>query len=120
MKRCEGLASKPGRIRSVNYVPLVAASKSAWSTTFQCISTAIPLHPVNRGGICPHGAAGLDFLYHPDRIQQPLARSGARGSDWKAIGWDEALDRVSQRLRGLRSKQTPEQLGFFSSWKSEG
>lgn len=73
-----------------------------------------PLHPVNRGGICPHGAAGLDFLYHPDRIRQPLARSGPRGkSRWKAIGWDEALAKVARQLLDLRARRTPEQLGFF-------
>ena len=33
-----------------------------------------PMHPINHGGICPHGAAGLDFLYHPDRIRQPQRR----------------------------------------------
>lgn len=73
-----------------------------------------PLHPINRGGICPHGAAGLDFLYHPDRIQQPLARVGPRGgSQWKPISWDKALDRVAGRLRSLRARRAPQQVGFF-------
>lgn len=77
-----------------------------------------PVHPINRGGICPQGAAGLDILYHPDRVQQPLVRIGERGqSQWKAVNWDEAIDRVAQRLRDLRANGTPEQLGLMVSEK---
>lgn len=72
-------------------------------------------HPVNHGGICPHGAAGLDFLYHPDRIQGPLIRSGDRGrGDWRRASWDEAVGMVSERLRGLREAGTPERLAFIT------
>lgn len=31
-----------------------------------------PTHPVNQGGICPLGAAGLQYLYGPSRIETPL------------------------------------------------
>jgi anaerobic selenocysteine-containing dehydrogenase len=77
-----------------------------------------PMHPINHGGICPHGAAGLDFLYHPDRIRQPLVRIGQRGSgQWKPVGWDEALATVAQRLTELRQAGTPEQVAFVVSEK---
>ncbi len=77
-----------------------------------------PVHPINRGGICSQGAAGLDYLYHPDRIQQPLARIGKRGqSRWRAISWTEAIDRLSDRLTHLRETGTPEQLGLMISEK---
>jgi anaerobic selenocysteine-containing dehydrogenase len=77
-----------------------------------------PMHPINHGGICPHGAAGLDFLYHPDRIRQPLVRIGQRGSgQWKPVGWDEALAKISHRLTELRQAGTPEQVAFFVSEK---
>jgi len=33
-----------------------------------------PLHPVNRGSVCPKGIAGLQGLYDPDRIRSPLKR----------------------------------------------
>jgi anaerobic selenocysteine-containing dehydrogenase len=72
-------------------------------------------HPVSRGGVCPHGAAGLDFLYHPDRIRGPLVRSGDRGQDnWRRASWDEVIGIVSDRLRGLRERGTPEQLAFMT------
>ncbi len=31
-----------------------------------------PLHPVNAGRLCPKGQAGLQGLYHPDRVPGPL------------------------------------------------
>ena len=56
-------------------------------------------HPVNRGGLCPKGAAALQELYHPDRVRGPLLRDGARGSGkWKKITWAEAFDLLSKKL----------------------
>lgn len=73
-----------------------------------------PMHPVNQGGICPHGAAGLDFLYNPDRVRQPLLRDGPKASGrWKEIDWNEALSRVAERLGAMRENQTPERLAFL-------
>src|SRR3990172_8469724 len=64
-----------------------------------------PLSPVNRGGLCPFGAAGLQMLYHPDRIQEPLLRTGERGENrWKAISWNEAIQHLLERLQKLRQE----------------
>ena len=35
-----------------------------------------PAHPVNQGGLCARGQAAIQVTYHPDRITQPLKRSG--------------------------------------------
>jgi anaerobic selenocysteine-containing dehydrogenase len=70
-----------------------------------------PDHPINRGGVCPKGAAGLQALYDPDRIRRPLRRVGERGSGrWKEIGWTEAIDLASGRLAGPRAAGRPESL----------
>ena len=62
-----------------------------------------PDHPLNRGKLCARGQAGVQEEYHPDRLQGPLLRTGARGSGaFVPISWNEALDRVVGRLRGLR------------------
>jgi anaerobic selenocysteine-containing dehydrogenase len=62
-----------------------------------------PLYPVNEGGICMKGLAGMQALYDPDRIRSPLERDGARGSGrWKPIAWEQALSRVAERLHTLR------------------
>jgi len=70
-----------------------------------------PLHPVNRGGLCPRGLASIHGLYDPDRLRGPLERVGPRGSErWRSIDWDSALSRLTGRLAELRSAGTPEGL----------
>lgn len=64
-----------------------------------------PLHPVNRGGLCPLGLAGAHALYHPDRVRGPLLRTGANGSgELRAATWDEALRVLTGRLGDLRGR----------------
>jgi len=67
-----------------------------------------PLHPVNQGGICPLGAAGLQFLYSPSRITTPLRRVGERGGgNWQEITWQEAVAELVDKLRDLRANGKP-------------
>ncbi len=64
-----------------------------------------PAHPLNRGAIGPKGQAGLQVLYHPDRLRGPVRRDGPRGSGrWKPVGWDEAIGEIAGSLRSLREK----------------
>ena len=60
-----------------------------------------PKHPVNRGGLCARGHAGLQTLYDPDRIKTPLLKDGTA---WKAVSWDEALRLGAARLSAARGK----------------
>lgn len=63
-----------------------------------------PLHPISRGGLCPKGLAGLQELYHPDRLNHPIRNTGSRQNPrWKEITWDEALHTVSDRLAKLHA-----------------
>src|SRR5579871_983169 len=63
-----------------------------------------PDHPVNLGKSCARGQAAVQGLYHPDRIQGPLRRTGARGTgSFAPISWDDALNELNQHLQGLRS-----------------
>ena len=62
-------------------------------------------YPINDGGICPLGAAGLQLLYGPWRAPSPLKRVGKRGSGkFERITWDEAIHEVVQKLGNLRKK----------------
>ncbi len=64
-----------------------------------------PLHPINRGGLCPLGLAGAQALYHPDRVRGPLRRTGAGGlGELRPASWEEGLAAVSGRLRDLRAR----------------
>jgi formate dehydrogenase major subunit len=57
-----------------------------------------PDHPVNRGTLCPKGAALIDFIHSPSRLKYPEYR--ARGSDqWQRISWDDALDRIARLMK---------------------
>ena len=44
--------------------------------------------PFGRGHICPKAVALIDLQSDPDRLTGPVRRVG---SDWQAIGWDEAF-----------------------------
>jgi formate dehydrogenase major subunit len=60
-----------------------------------------PDHPVNRGTLCPKGAALLDFVHSPNRLRLPEYR--APGSDlWQALSWDDALDRIARLMKDDR------------------
>lgn len=70
-----------------------------------------PEHPNNRGDLCPKGLAGIEILYHPNRLNYPLKRIGARGEGkWQRISWDEALDTISQKLTELKKENGPESI----------
>jgi formate dehydrogenase alpha subunit len=63
---------------------------------------------VNKGNLCVKGRFGYDFIYHKKRITSPLIRKtpqkpGERKqafdrSEWREVGWDEALDYVADRM----------------------
>jgi formate dehydrogenase major subunit len=62
-----------------------------------------PDHPVNRGTLCPKGAALVDFVRSPNRLQYPEYR--APGSkEWQRISWDEAFDRIARLMKADRDK----------------
>jgi anaerobic selenocysteine-containing dehydrogenase len=63
-----------------------------------------PNHPVNRGGLCPLGLAGLQYLYHEEiRVKGPMKRFGPRGKgDWLPVSWEEASGDLTKRFKELR------------------
>jgi len=74
-----------------------------------------PLYPINRGGLCPKGQAGLQSLYGPDRIRGPLKRTGARGAGrWEPISWEEAIKTVRERLGELKRQGRPYSLAIMA------
>ena len=72
-----------------------------------------PNDPNSRGRLCARGQAGLNHLYHPERLLYPLKRTGKRGEGkWKRISWDEALDEIADRLKKVRDEGKPEEFAF--------
>jgi anaerobic selenocysteine-containing dehydrogenase len=53
------------------------------------------------GVICAKVARYAERVHHPDRLRQPLRRTGAKGEGlaaFQSLSWDEALDEVAERL----------------------
>jgi molybdopterin-containing oxidoreductase family iron-sulfur binding subunit len=61
-----------------------------------------PDHPVNAGKLCARGQAGLQGLYHPDRLRGPMRRTAAGG--FEAIPWEEAMALLAQQVGGARGR----------------
>lgn len=57
-----------------------------------------PDNPVNRGTLCPKGAALLDMVKSPNRLKHPEVRE-AGSSEWKRISWDEAIERIAKHMK---------------------
>ena len=72
-----------------------------------------PRDPNSRGKLCARGHAGLNHLYHPERLLYPLKRVGERGEGkWKRISWDEALNEIAERLKAVRESGRLEEFAF--------
>jgi anaerobic selenocysteine-containing dehydrogenase len=62
-----------------------------------------PEHPLNRGTLCARGQAGLQVVYHPDRLRAPMKKQGSRNSgQFQPISWDDAMKEMTAKLAALR------------------
>jgi anaerobic selenocysteine-containing dehydrogenase len=61
-----------------------------------------PDHPYTRGALCAKVNRWLEHAEQPNRILHPLRRVGAKGEGkFERISWDEALEEIATRLRGV-------------------
>jgi formate dehydrogenase major subunit len=55
-------------------------------------------HPVNRGTLCPKGAAAIDYIRSKTRVQHPMYRKP--GADkFERVTWDFAMDRIAKLMK---------------------
>ncbi len=66
--------------------------------------------PFSKGYICPKASALADLHTDPDRLRQPMIREG---TTWRTADWDEALDLVATRLRGIRAAHGKDAIGTY-------
>src|SRR5262249_40969724 len=72
-------------------------------------------HPVNQGGLCVRGQAAIQVTYHPDRITQPLKRTGNRGdATFELITWDAAIGELTGKLNELATAGDQKSLAFVT------
>lgn len=71
------------------------------------------------GVICPKGNAGIMQLYDPDRLKKPLKRGNpdrSPGADprWQDLSWEQALNEIADKMRGLRDVGEAHKLLWIS------
>lgn len=72
-------------------------------------------HPISQGGLCARGQAAIQVTYHPDRITQPLRRTGNRGAgQYEAVSWDDAIAELVSKLDALEGAGQQAALAVLS------
>jgi anaerobic selenocysteine-containing dehydrogenase len=72
-----------------------------------------PDHPWAQGRLCARALAITQYMYHPDRLKQPLKRVGQRGEgQWEEITWDEAFDIIEAKMKKIREEHGSESFIF--------
>ncbi|WP_272699240.1 molybdopterin-containing oxidoreductase family protein [Desulfovibrio sp. Fe33] len=74
-----------------------------------------PDHPYTQGFICKKGARFPEHVHGPERLTEPLRRTGPKGSgEFEPITWDEALDEVADNIRRVVGEFGPEAVLPYS------
>jgi anaerobic selenocysteine-containing dehydrogenase len=74
-----------------------------------------PDHPFTRGALCAKVARYLDRVYSPQRLLQPLRRTGPKGDGrFEQVTWEVALDAIAARLGEVCAREGPEAILPYS------
>ncbi len=66
------------------------------------------------GVICAKVSRYAERIHHSDRLTQPLLRTGPKGgTQFRPIGWEEALDRIAERFTADTAKHGSESVWPF-------
>ncbi|MHB8501825.1 MAG: molybdopterin oxidoreductase family protein [Candidatus Acidiferrales bacterium] len=71
-----------------------------------------PEHPVNRGLLCPKGLSEHHTIDAETRAKYPLLK---KSGTLVRVGWDEALETLVEKFRGVQEKYGAEALGVLST-----
>jgi ferredoxin-nitrate reductase len=70
-------------------------------------------HPSSQGMVCVKGATIAESL-HKDRLMYPMMRDSL-DQELKQVTWDEALDRIADRIRTVMTNQGAEAICMYGS-----
>ena len=62
-----------------------------------------PDSPINRGTLCPKGAASFQLAVNPLRSTTALYRRPG-GTQWEALALDKAMDMIAERIKKTRDE----------------
>ncbi len=66
----------------------------------------------NYGSLCVKGRFGYDFVHDPGRLKTPLIRENG---SFREASWDEALNLVAEKLKGIKSQHGSDAIAVLSS-----
>ncbi len=69
----------------------------------------------NKGRLCVKGRFGYDFIYSDERLTTPLIRENG---EFREASWDEALDLVADKLKGIIAESGPDAIAGVSCARS--
>ncbi len=75
--------------------------------------------PMLQGRVCPKSQLSLQLYTSEKRLTRPLKRVGKRGEGrFEPISWEQALDEIADRIKGIRAEYGPEALGIFAGTRT--
>ncbi len=83
---------------------------------------------INEGWLCVKGRFGYGFINSPERLTKPLIRIAPKSASlntlrksknnfslFKEVSWDEALQYIVKKLKGIKEKHGADSIGGLSS-----
>jgi formate dehydrogenase major subunit len=70
--------------------------------------------PINRGSHCAKGAAVRDDVLSERRLRYPMKLVNG---GWNRISWDQAIDKIGDKLMEIRARPGPESVYWLGSAK---
>ncbi len=68
-----------------------------------------PESPLTKGHVCPKGLAIEELRSNPERLKNPLKRTGERGEGkWANISWGEAISEIGEKFGQIKEEYGPE------------
>jgi anaerobic selenocysteine-containing dehydrogenase len=78
-------------------------------------------HPLTAGYICAKVRGFADRVYGDARLHYPAIRKGPKGhGSFQRVSWDEALGRIADRIKSVRTRSGGEAILPFSYGGSNG
>jgi anaerobic selenocysteine-containing dehydrogenase len=69
-----------------------------------------PDDPFSRGYLCAKATALIDVHHDPDRLREPLRRTGG---GWQSIGWDAAIEEAGARLAAVQERHGADSVALY-------